>query len=163
MRPYHHNDRAAVLALNNDAIPAVNELDAAALDQLVEWCESTTVAITDDRVVGFLVCLTGPGLSYPSDNYQWLSQRYDPFLYVDRVVVHPEAKGAGVGQALYRHIVEQGRGRFPVLVAEVNVRPRNDASIRFHERFGFETVGEADTEGGAKRVAYFALPLPLAP
>ena len=34
----------------------------------------------------------------------------------------------------------------------MNVRPRNDGSLRFHQRYGFTAVGEQDTEGGAKRV-----------
>jgi len=160
LRPYRPGDRAAVLALNNDAVPAVSELDEPAFDQLVGWSESVTVVVgDDDDVVGFLICLTGPGLPYESDNYRWLCRRYESFLYVDRVVVRPGDKGAGTGQALYRRVVDAGRTRFPVLVAEVNTLPRNEGSLRFHERFGFRAVGRARTEHGTKQVVYLELTL----
>lgn len=162
IRSYRPSDRDAVLALNNAAVPAVSELDEAVLDQLVGWAESVSVVAAPDDdhdIVAFLVCLSGPGLPYTSDNYAWLSRRYPSFLYVDRVVVRPGGKGAGVGQALYHRIVAAGRHRFPVLVAEVNTRPRNEASLRFHERFGFRPVGRAQTDAGAKEVLYLELSL----
>jgi predicted GNAT superfamily acetyltransferase len=46
-----------------------------------------------------------------------------------------------------------------VLFCEVNVRPRNDASLAFHEAIGFREVGQQDTDGGAKRVSLLALDL----
>ncbi|MGI9604385.1 MAG: GNAT family N-acetyltransferase [Acidimicrobiales bacterium] len=164
LRPYQPRDRERVVDLNNAAIPAVSHLDGAGLDALVGWATSVTVVESDvgsDLVIGFLICLSGPGLPYPSVNYQWLSERYDAFLYVDRVVVDPSAKGGGVGQALYHHVVETGARDHGVLLAEVNTRPRNDASLRFHERFGFVAVGRAETDGGAKEVVYLELSLAL--
>ena len=38
------------------------------------------------------------------------------------------------------------------MCAEVNIKPRNERSLIFHEKFGFTPVGEQDTEGGSKRV-----------
>ncbi|MDH4167974.1 MAG: GNAT family N-acetyltransferase [Acidimicrobiia bacterium] len=160
LRPFVPADREHVLALNNDAVPAVSRLAGSDLDRLVAWAESVTVAAEDTAVLGFLIGLTGPGLPYGSDNYAWLSDRYSSFLYVDRVVVGPAAKGCGVGQSLYRHIVAVGASRFPVLLAEVNTQPRNEESLRFHERFGFTSVGHASTEGGTKEVVYLELALP---
>ena len=46
-----------------------------------------------------------------------------------------------------------------LLLAEVNTRPRNDISLRFHERYGFEPVGERDSEDGTKTVVMLALDL----
>ena len=47
----------------------------------------------------------------------------------------------------------------PVLLCEVNVKPRNEGSLRFHHRLGFREVGQQDTEGGAKRVSMLAKPI----
>lgn len=160
LRAHRPDDLDTLLALNNEAVPAVNELDRSALEQLATWSHSLTVVTVDDATAGFLVCLAGPGLPYQSENYRWLSQRYDSFLYVDRVVVAPAHKGAGAGQALYRHVSDAGRaGAFPVLVAEVNTEPRNEASLRFHERFGFRPVGRGRCDGGSKTVLYLELDL----
>lgn len=155
LRPLTPTDHERVLALNNSAVPAVNELDGAALDQLAQWAELALVVVDDrDEIGGFLLCLPGPGAPYGSANYRWFSDRYQSFLYVDRVVVDPAVKGGGVGRRLYRAAVDHGTGRFEHFTAEVNLRPRNVESLRFHERLGFERVGEADTEGGEKRVVY---------
>ena len=148
-------DLAAVLTMNNAAVPAVNELTGSTLADLVTVSERLVVA-GDADLEAFLLLLTGPGLAYDSANYRWFSARFSSFLYVDRVVVGDGHRGRGLGRRLYEHAVELGRDRFPVLCAEVNVRPRNDASLAFHEAMGFRSLGEQDTEGGAKRVVLLA-------
>jgi predicted GNAT superfamily acetyltransferase len=107
------------------------------------------------RIVGFLVGLEGPGLDYASLNYRWFGERYERFLYVDRVVVDPAGQGRGLGRSLYEAFVERAEGH-TALCAEVNIRPRNDGSLAFHDDFGFAPVGEQDTEAGSKRVRMFA-------
>ena len=54
-------------------------------------------------------------------------------------------------RAFYEFAIGQANGR--PLVAEVNLRPRNDVSLAFHAAFGFEQVGTQRVEGGAKEVA----------
>ena len=98
-------------------------------------------------------------MNYFSENYRWFAARYEEFVYVDRVVVAEERRGSGVGRAFYEDIIEFSFSRAPVLLCEVNVKPRNDRSLRFHERFGFAEVGQLDTEGGSKRVSLLARPI----
>ena len=38
----------------------------------------------------------------------------------------------------------------------MNLRPRNEVSLAFHDTMGFTSVGEQDTEGGAKTVVMLA-------
>ena len=42
---------------------------------------------------------------------------------------------------------------------EVNIRPPNPGSHRFHKRLGFHQVGERHYDGGDKAVAYYVRPL----
>ena len=100
-----------------------------------------------------------PGLDYASENYRWFSERGDSFVYIDRVVVAEEARGTGIGRALYDAVFERARehGRAEV-DCEVNVRPENPQSLAFHARLGFEKLGEQETKGGAYRVALLAAP-----
>jgi predicted GNAT superfamily acetyltransferase len=71
------------------------------------------------------------------------------------VVVDPAGQGRGLGRSLYEAFVERAEGH-TALCAEVNIRPRNDGSLAFHDDFGFAPVGEQDTEAGSKRVRMFA-------
>lgn len=154
VRPAGVNDIDAVVTHNNDAVPAVNELSRAEVAWFLEHAQSFLVIdAPDGTLAGFLIGLAGPGLPYDSLNYAWFSTRYPRFVYVDRVVVAPGGRGQGVGSTLYDAFARRGRADgFPVMLAEVNIRPRNEASLRFHDRHDFAVVGEQDTEGGSKRV-----------
>lgn len=156
VRPATEADLPAVLAMNNQAVPAVNTHSEASLAAL--WSTSTELVIADldGACAGFLLLLDGPGREYDSTNYAWFSERYESFYYVDRIVVGEHSRGAGIGRVLYEWAIANGAGRYPVLCAEVNIRPRNDVSLTFHETMGFVAVGEQDTEGGDKRVVMLA-------
>ena len=151
IRSVKQKDLEIVLDMNNSAVPAVNELNAEDLKWYIEVAKAFFVAEFEGRLLGFLVGLEGPGLPYKSENYEWFSKRYERFLYVDRVVVDPKSFSQGLGQIFYRKFVDQSDGH-SFLCAEVNLHPRNDRSLRFHEKFGFSSVGEQDTDGGKKTV-----------
>jgi hypothetical protein len=151
IRSIKQKDFKTVLDMNNSAVPAVNQLNAEDLEWYSEVAKAFFVAEHEGKLLGFLVGLDGPGLPYESENYKWFSERYERFLYVDRVVVDPTIFSQGLGQSFYREFVEQSVG-YQFLCAEVNLHPRNDRSLRFHEKFGFTSVGEQDTDGGKKTV-----------
>ena len=155
LRSFVEDDLGAVLALNNAAAPAVNELTSSDLEWFAEISHLFLVSesgIGEERqITGFLIGLLGPGVDYESINYKWFTSRYESFLYVDRVVVGESSWGQGNGRRFYEALAESGSNQ-PVMCAEVNIKPRNDRSLIFHEKFGFIPVGEQDTEGGSKRV-----------
>jgi uncharacterized protein len=163
VRPLVDGDLGAALALNNDSVPAVNPLDVPELARLAGLTVVALAADVDDAFAGFCLVMP-PGVDYASLNYTWFGAHaaelgYDSFAYLDRIAVAPAARRAGVGRAFYRHLVDELRGRVPVLFCEVNLRPRNDVSLAFHEAVGFREVGQQDTDGGAKRVSLLALDL----
>src|SRR6478672_9003112 len=129
-------DLPAALALNNGSIPALNELDAIEIERLLGMAALALTAEVDDVFAGF--CITfPPGVDYASLNYGWFSRHYDDFIYLDRIAVDPAYRRYGVGRAFYVRIVEQFTGLYPQLLCEVNVRPRNEASLLFHHSIGF--------------------------
>lgn len=161
LRPVVAADLDVILPMNNAAVPAVGHLETPELAEFADTARWFTVAERPGELIAFLIGLHGPGLDYASLNYRAFCDRYpDGFLYVDRIVVAPTARGTGIGSALYEAFVDFGRADgATVITAEVNVRPRNDGSLRFHRNFGFRPVGEQDTDGGAKRVQFFAYDL----
>ena len=139
-------DLDACVALNNAAVPALSEADRGKLARLVESGLVSLVAEQEGEIVGFCVNFA-PGADYESVNYRWFCERYDDFVYLDRIVVAPEARGMGIGAAMYAAVEEHIAGT-PWLCCEVNLRPRNDGSLRFHARLGFVEVGQQETDYG---------------
>jgi predicted GNAT superfamily acetyltransferase len=158
IRPLAPAEHAWALALNNSEVPHVGPLNAGALVALLDMAALTVVAEVDGAPAGLLVALL-PGAAYGSANYRWFCERYDDFLYIDRVVADPAFRGRGVGRALYDHAIEFGRARVPLLTCEVNEAPPNPESMRFHENLGFKPLGRQETEGGAKSVVLLGLEL----
>lgn len=158
IRSFAEHDVAPVLALNNANVPELNELDEAEVARLAGLAEGALVAEVDGHFAGFCWVI-GPDQPYGSLNYGWFSRQYAHFLYLDRIAVHPDFRRYGIGRGFYAHLVEQFTGSFPVLLCEVNVRPRNDASLHFHHSIGFREVGQQDTDGGSKTVSLLELPL----
>ncbi|MEQ8815229.1 MAG: GNAT family N-acetyltransferase [Thalassobaculum sp.] len=152
IRPVRQGDLEALVPLNNAAVPAVNALRRQDFERFAALVPYFRVAVLGDAAVGMMIAL-GPGVDYDSPNYRWFERRYDGFLYVDRIVVDPAARSAGIGAQLYADLAAAARdGGVPRLACEVNLRPANDRSLRFHERLGFRGVGTQDTENGSKTV-----------
>lgn len=102
---------------------------------------------------GYLITFDQDG-AYDSPNFIWFRQRYRRFVYVDRIVIEPNARKAGHARALYEHLFENARADVHALVAcEVNSDPPNPASDAFHGRMGFKAVGQA-LLGNGKTVRY---------
>lgn len=143
-------DLPRVLELNNTAVPAVGPLTSAELAELVGMAAVTVVADVDGAVAGFAVGFA-PGAAYRSENYRYFAERLDDFHYLDRIVVDPAYARRGIGSGLYDEV--ERRCASSVLVCEVNLRPRNDESLAFHQVRGFRQVDTQDTDGGKKTVA----------
>ena len=158
IRETSSTDLAAALTLNNASLPELNELDAAEIERLVSMSHVSLTAEVDGGFAGFCVVFTA-GVDYASLNYAWFSRTYDHFAYLDRIAVDPAFRRYGIGRAFYAELVTRLTGEFPLLACEVNVRPRNDASLAFHHSIGFREVGQQDTDGGNKTVSLLALPL----
>lgn len=159
LRDVTREDLEALHALNEQSVPHVNSLTADELEWFLRVADYFRLIEIDDSPAGFLLGLQ-PGLDYGSLNYAWFSRRYADFFYIDRLAVDARWRRRGVASALYvdieRHAQAAGA---PLLACEVNLRPRNEVSITFHERHGFSEVGRQDTEGGSKTVTLMIKPL----
>src|SRR5262249_25644645 len=69
------------------------------------------------------------GAKYDNPNFNWFHQRFDRFVYIDRVVVAPQLRGRGLAQALYRALFREAVAREHCrVVCEINWEPPNPAS-----------------------------------
>lgn len=147
------SDFPAILALNEALVRYLSPLTPEQLEELHTVASLHRVAVHGDELLGFLLALR-EGTAYDSPNYRWFCGRYDRFLYIDRVVVAEQHQGAGTGSALYGDALAAAqRAHVPVLAAEYDIDPPNEASRAFHGRLGFREVGRQPVAGGAKRVS----------
>jgi predicted GNAT superfamily acetyltransferase len=156
VRPATVADHAAVLSLNNASTPHVNTLAPEQFDWLAGNTDYFRIAEVGGALAGFVMAIR-EGTTYWSANYAWFGDRFDQFIYLDRVVVSPAARRGGVGRALYADLAGFAAPRWPRITLEVNVRPPNPGSIAFHEALGFRRVGSRQYD--ENEVAMFELPL----
>ncbi|HNP34459.1 MAG TPA: GNAT family N-acetyltransferase [Woeseiaceae bacterium] len=158
LRDVTTSDLAAILELNQSVIPAVNSLTLENLRWFLQNAFYFRLLADAAGLGAFLIGLR-PGTDYGSLNYRWFCQRYDDFAYVDRVAVSPRARRLGLASMLYDDV----RAALPddvwAMTCEVNLRPPNDGSLRYHQQRGFRQVGSQETEGGNKEVALMLLDL----
>lgn len=151
IRPYEPGDLSTLLLMNNAAVPAVNELTAEELLDLVNQALVCLVAEVDEAPAGLLLCIAD-GKAYESPNYLWLCERLTSFAYTDRIVVDEHQRGLNIGDRLYAALFKLLAGSGRSFVCEVNERPPNPGSLRFHKNLGFEEIGRANN--GDKSVVY---------
>ncbi len=139
LRPVTAADVADVLAINEANVELLAPLDAERLGQLQEWAHRCDVIEVDGGFGGFVVTVCS-GSAYDSDNYRWFAERYETFLYLDRIVLAPHVRRRGVGARVY-DALEAEAAPFGRMLLEVNADPPNVASLAFHHGRGYVEVG----------------------
>lgn len=154
-----NKDLARVVDLNQDALPAVSSITLNNLTQFLEMADYFRVIKVKNDIAGFLIALT-PGKDYHSPNYKWFEKKYSQFMYVDRIVIDPSFQNKGLGLAFYDDLKIFCQGYAPIITCEVNLKPKNDGSLLFHKKYGFEQMGTQETEGGKKEVSLMVYKIP---
>ena len=135
LRPITAADHAAVLALNEAHVELLSPLDKHRLWWLLDLAAHADIIVSepDQRVAGFVIAFA-PGTAYDSENYRWFSERFDDFLYLDRIAIDPAFRRRGLASAVYDELeaAATASGR---MVLEVN--HDNEGSLAFHRARGY--------------------------
>jgi uncharacterized protein len=135
------DDHPAILALNRVEVTNTSPMDAARLDALAGFSCYHRVACIDGQVSGFLLAMQS-GAPYENDNFAWFTRAYPSFVYVDRIVISPTARGQRLGTLLYEGLFSWSRQHgIPRVTCEYNIVPPNEPSRLFHEKLGFRQQG----------------------
>jgi len=131
-------DWPAVIALNEESVDQLSDLDAERLRYLLECAHRALVVEDAGAVVAFALAMA-PGCDYDSINYRWFGERYERFLYLDRIAVDSSLRRRRIGARLYDEMEDAAR-EFERMVCEVNLEPANDASLAFHRARGYREL-----------------------
>ena len=146
LRPITPGDHPQVLAWNHAHVELLAPLDERRLVELLGWADLGSVITHDGQDVGFVLTFAS-GTAYDSANYRWYTEHaaasgWGTFYYLDRVVVDPSVRRAGIGTRVYDEIEDRARQLAPVMCVEVNLEPPNEPSLEFHRHRGYREVGQ---------------------
>ncbi len=133
-------DVEAMWSINEEGLPGTGAVTIEGMTDLLELSELAIGLEQEGILQGFVLCLH-PGTRYGSLNYAWFNERYENFIYVDRIAVTSAKRSKGIGTALYGEVVDYAEVQKWPIAAEVSLHPPNPGSMRFHGRFNFEEVG----------------------
>lgn len=140
LRTLHLGDVPTLWRINEEGLPGVGKVSETEIADLLSLADLPLGAFDGSDLVGFVLCLL-PGTRYASPNYAWFNQRYDHFLYVDRIAISQLHRNRKIGSLLYASVIENADKRRWPIAAEVSLNPPNAGSMRFHQRHGFNEVG----------------------
>lgn len=150
IRSAKKSDLDQIYSLNESVLPHVNSIPISDFEDFMEISSFFLVIEEDNKVIGFIIVL-GPGQKYNSENYKYFSNSYSSFDYVDRIVIERKYRGRGYGSKLYENLFESSLEKR--ITCEVNIKPPNPKSIKFHQMLGFREVKQQHSEGGKKFVS----------
>lgn len=141
-------DLFAVAAINAEAGAAVSPLRIGDLTTMKRSATRFWVAEVGGHVAAYLVAFAAAA-DAPGDEFRWFAARSRDFLYLDQVAVAAAWRRRGLGARLYAKGARWASARgLTALTCEVNLRPENLPSLRFHLRQGFQEVGRMHTIDG---------------
>lgn len=148
--------RVDLLRTNNASARETSLLSQVRFDALIS---AARVALYVTPAAAFVLAFEHSD-DFDGGHFLWFRSTFDKFLYIDRVVVSEAYRRQGLGRMLYadlfKRAVDLGHTR---IVCEVNHYPPNPVSDKFHAALGFEEVGRATIDDGAKTVRYLAVNL----
>ena len=158
VRNIENADLQRVLEINNANTPGVSELTFAELESdLNNSLHALAIVNEQGEVCAF--CITfDPGAPDAGANHRWFSERYESFVYLDRIAIDSNHQNHGLGAKLYQAVEQKmlQSAEHSMLCCEVNLEPPNPGSLRFHKRIGFTEVGQSIPEYANYRVIYLS-------
>ena len=153
IRKARRDDLEHLLGLNQSNLPHVGSITQRVMEHLHRQAIYFPVAEFNGQTAGFLIAFD-PEADYNSLNFLWFKEHYPNFVYIDRIIIAAEARRKGIACFLYRDLENFAEERqIPLIACEYNLRPKNNISRQFHQRYGFNEVGTQETENGKKTVS----------
>ena len=143
-------DLARVLEINNANKPGVSELTLSELETDFKNCLHA-LAIDNEHGEVCAFCITfAPDAPDAGTNHRWFADRFESFVYLDRIAIDSAHQNLGLGALLYQAVEQRmfDSAKHSLLCCEVNLEPPNPGSLRFHKRIGFTEVGQHSPQQG---------------
>lgn len=158
IRAFRADDFPRLYQANQASVPGVGTETEESLRKWIDMATCLVATDADDNALGFVTVMEIGQQDYDSANMRWFEDYAErtgkSVVYVDRIALSPEARGQKLGEALYEAAFEQ-ISTADEIGCEVNTLPPNPGSHRFHQRLGFEAIGDRSYADGEKSVRYY--------
>ena len=145
-KPPSENEIKEMHTINQENIPEVGDLsELEDFRARVNWSENIFVYKYEDVIKAFVLCMREEQ-DYKSPNYEYISNHFNKFLYVDRIAVQEHFRRKGIAEKIYSTVIDKGKENNLDILCEVNTIPSNEPSMAFHQKMGFEEIGTNDFE-----------------
>ncbi len=156
LRAISSNDVSQLVVLNNVFATELSLTDIEGFSALIA---GAFYAKSNSGLTAFLIAFSHRS-DYAGANFRWFKTATDRFVYVDRVAVAASAQGGGLAGALYDDLFASAAAAgYERVCCEVNIKPPNPASDRFHFKRGFTEIGRAELSDQGKTVRYLQMSL----
>src|ERR1700756_4273961 len=88
-------DADRILDLNNEHAVETSLLDRSAAERLLAMCFYAKCVGAGER--GFLLALDQDA-PYDNQNFRWFVDRFERFVYIDRIILAKDARGQGLAR-----------------------------------------------------------------
>ena len=130
-----------IYKINQANVPEVGSIaNVSEFQKLLFMGSFNLIAKIDDEVIGYIVCFRDKS-AYGSINYKFFSETISKFLYIDRIAIKDTYRHQGIGKKIYEQVFNKANELGLPVVCEVNTRPLNKPSLKFHRKLGFTECG----------------------
>ena len=158
IRAFRADDFPRLYQANQASVPGVGTETEESLQKWIDMATCLVATDADDNALGFVTVMEIGQQDYDSANMRWFEHYAEKtgksVVYVDRIALAPDARGQRLGEALYEAAFEK-ISTADEIGCEVNTLPPNPGSHRFHQRLGFEAIGDRSYADGEKSVRYY--------
>lgn len=145
-RPLNNEEISQMHAINQANSPDVGDIpNVNQFKSLIDLSE-TIYAYKDKGIIVGFILLMREGTTYQSENYKFISSKFDQFLYVDRIAIDSKYRRQGLAEKIYSKVISDGNLLGLDVLCEVNTRPKNEISLSFHKKMRFNEIGTQDFE-----------------
>lgn len=119
-------------------------------ENFLSYADYFYVTRMNDQVKGFLLAYSNKHIK----KTEWLNNQIKesyrhPFILIKQICVDKSNSGSGIASQLYRELLKNSGNL--ALIAAIVLEPRNDRSIRFHQKLGFQQLLTATPADGMLR------------
>ena len=134
--------KKSIFNLNQLHLPSLGSLEGLNhIENLYNSSSFFALIKINNNLVGLAIVMSTLS-KYSSPNFLYFKNKYDDFMYIDRIAISEKYHRKGFGSLIYKELYNQSKNLGIPLCCEVNTKPINQQSLDFHKKLEFSIIEE---------------------